>query len=282
MNNIKKIMCTIFAMAMLVSVSILGSEDVYAVSNTPVNNVVNLGTGGSYTKTWDSESFTNHCFIEFKLNKDGYVNFKVESPVASDGTSKFFDFYIYSKKGKKEVWGHTLNTLKLDTIEYQSCKVGLKKGSYYLEIMPKTWITGTGENLTSAITLSTKADKNYEKESNNTRKTANTLKLGKKITGTYGDEGYFSKNKYQDWYKIKLTKGKTYKFTFKNKSKLKTTTMARILASNQIYDTKGYGNKLLKNGKLLYTPAKSGYYYIQIENYGQSKPYEYTLKVTKK
>ncbi|SFB21552.1 hypothetical protein SAMN05216249_11373 [Acetitomaculum ruminis DSM 5522] len=281
MKNIKQLL-TILLLVTVLFLSPIATNTVNAVSDTPFNHVVNLHTKGTYTKTWDKNSFDNHCFVKFTMKKNGYVDISVTNPVASDGTSKFFDMYIYKEKKSNEVWGHNVNELYLTSLKRQTKRVGLRKGVYVLEIVPNTWITGTDENLKSKITITTKSCSNYERESNGTRQKANILTMGKATSGTYGDEAYFAKNQYADWYKIKLQKGKKYKITYSRpRNSLKSTTLINVLASNQIYDF-DYGSKLRKNGSVTLTAKRSGYYYIQIYNYGNQKAFNYKIKVEKK
>lgn len=285
MSKMKKVIGLMMALSLTVSAFSVTPKTVEAKAATyNIQNVTDLGTGKTVTKTWTNKDH-KEAYYSFKLKKNGYTSFSVTKP-SVDGFVSEERVAILDKKGK-EVW--VTDTQKLDKNDATkvSFKVGLKKGNYYLCVQPEFMTVMSGQSGQTKISLSTKADANFEVESNNTKKTANTLKLGKTKKGVFCEEYDWKKTKNptgDDWYKVKVKKGTKYKVTLKNNKKLKKngrTTLVYILNENQKSEYR-YGYDLVQKGTVTFKATKTGYYYIRLWNDGQHSSTDYQLKVEKK
>lgn len=253
----------------------------------------NVGTKGSVTKKWNAGNYQKKCYVKFNLKKNGYAQFKINKPSVEDG-SNYYNVFIYNNKGK-EVWAISLEEMEKEPGSNFNFKVGLKKGTYYADIRPafspeydyeydddfNEHIVYT-EIISTKITVTTKTNAYYEIESNNSRSTATTVKLSKWYSGSFCEESYRGKNGYQDWYKVKLTKGKKYKFQLKNYTQLGAgTTICKILKGSQ-KDEYTYGYYLLEDGSVTVKAKKTGWYYVRLYNDGNETPVDYKLRITKK
>ncbi|MCR4674192.1 MAG: hypothetical protein K5675_04210 [Lachnospiraceae bacterium] len=281
MSKMKRILCGLLCVVMTVSVLAFSPKQVEAAKNTyDVSNAISLGTKGSDTYEW---TLDNHkeVYYSFKMKNNGYVSFSVSNPMA-------YNIYhsqrvVILNKKLKEIWvGDSLGNLY--DAEKMSYKVGLNRGDYYLCIQPQNLSMVNQSNVKTTVKLATKKDYNFETESNDTRKTANTLKLKKYKKASYGDEydvDNFTDEK-EDWFKVKVKKGKTYKITLKNYKQFNKnhhTALVDILFDKQTIDKQSLGSTLRKKGTLKVKATQSGYYYIRVWNDCLYKPFDYQLKV---
>lgn len=112
-------------------------------------------------------------------------------------------------KGSKLCW--TANTLLLNKGGKQVYTIGLDKGSYKVSLRGSS-----GAKMKVAFTKNSY----YEIEPNNEKATATKLKLGKKYGGIFGDCATDYVNRAEDYYKVKLEKGKQYTVQFTQYKKL--------------------------------------------------------------
>ena len=200
-------------------------------------------TSGSY----------EHAF-KVKLTKNG--NLKLVTKTLK-GKSWFVE--IFTSKGK------ALHTYYTDTRKSgtQTVPIGLKKGTYYIVISGNL-------NKTYSLKLKFAKGEYYEKESNDTVKTATPIKKKKYYTGSlqrFIDRDY-------------------YKFTVKKKTKVKLTVTRGedLLWDYLIVNAKGkqYGKTMRtdprgKDGKETFSVTlPKGTFYLQVR-YGSPKPYKFKL-----
>ena len=283
MSKMKKVLGLMMALSLTVSAFAVTPKTVEAASvKYNIQNVTDLGTGKTVTKTWTNKDH-KEVYYSFKLKKNGYTSFSVTKP-SVDGLVSEERVAILDSKGK-EVWVSYTQKLDKNGATKDSYKVGLKKGKYYLCVQPQYMSVMSWQSATTKVSLSTKAATNFETESNNSKKKANTLKLGKAVKGTFCEEYDCVKGTTgDDWYKVKVKKGTKYKVTLKNNKKLKKndrTTLVYILNDKQKSEYK-YGYNLMKKGTVTFKATKSGYYYIRLWNDGQHSTTDYQLKVEKK
>ncbi|MCR5272992.1 MAG: hypothetical protein K6E13_08415 [Lachnospiraceae bacterium] len=281
----KKAISFLLTIVMALSIAMVNPATVDAATQYDFSKVTDLGTGKSYTETWTNKHH-KEAYYSFTLKKNGYVSLSITKPEI-DGLRSDQRVVILDKS-KKELW--VSNTDKLDGTNSKktSFKVGLKKGKYYLCIQPLSMTVMSWQSGTTKITLSTKANNYYEKEPNNSKKKANTIKVGKTYKGMYCEEYdssvFVGSAVGDDWYKVKLKKGKTYKITLKNYKSLKKgsrTTLVDITGGKKKSDTASLGRTLKNKGSVKIKANKTGYYYIRLWNDGQHTGVEYSLKVKK-
>ena len=177
-----------------------------------------------------------------------------------------------------EVWSAGTSG-QLNTFSpYYIYKIGLAAGTYYMNIKPGFYVTSGSIKADYKFDFTKSAY--WEKENNNTQANSTQLTLGKTYTGVLADSGYLSCT---DYYKVKLTAGKKYRFTVGNYSMLKTqTTMLTDLDdSNGDYvpnvDTADSGT----SRTWTFYAKKSDWYYFRFYNTTSMAGYEYTIKCEK-
>ena len=152
----------------------------------------------SFNKSYSGKLTVSHYEQVFKIKPKKNGNLKV-----SVKTYKSRSWYveILDSKGKRLDDYYTQNKDGTETNE-----IGLKKGTYYIVI--------SGNNEKSyKVKASFKTSDYYEQESNNTVKTANSIKTGKYY---YGALQRFTDN---DYLKFKVNKKRKVKVTYNNTPK---------------------------------------------------------------
>lgn len=205
--------------------------------------------------------------------------------------SDILAFKILNKK-KKPVWQGEVSYLqKSGRVTY---KVGLQKGTYIAEVSRqyKSW-TSSGDHY--KLTATYKKTGSFEIESNNSFTTATELKLGKQYQAVFWDEysgGWVGDR--EDYYKVKLTKGKNYQIQFSNFIKLfkgnSYKVNFKLYAPNKRTIIYSYDSSysmshstLPKNGRLTFTAGSTGWYYIRLTAaYAPAQPMAFKVKVVKR
>ena len=283
MSKMKKTLSLMLALSLTVSAFVVSPRTVEAKTVTySIENVTDLGTGNTVTKTWTNKDH-KEAYFSFTLKKNGYASFSITKPVV-DGLKHEERVAVLNQNGH-EVWVGDTKAIEDWNAASASFKVGLKKGSYYLCIQPQSLTVMSWQSAQTDVSLTTKADANFETESNNTKKTANALKVGKAMKASfceeYDVEDIKSDKVYEDWFKVRVKKGTTYKVTLKNNKKLKANgrnTLCHVYNNNKIVDR----TTLMKKGSYTFKASKNGYYYIRVWNDSQHKSADYQIKVEKK
>lgn len=279
----KRYVAMLLSVVMFCTLFFFVKEDSYAMEmGTTKATAVSVQMGKKYYKNWTNDNLSLNCFYKFKMNKRGVLTITSNKPEDEMGALGHFVFNIYSKTGKLVWSGDSHEQSEIPTNNY-SFKVGLAKGDYYLNVDAYISFYSEGSYVESWIKLSQKANSYFEVEGNNSKSSATKLKLNKYYGAVYCEES--SSTNHMDYFKVKLTKGKKYKFVVKNYDELFSDT-----AYLNIYDPSGKnitgGNDLYfdirEKGKATYKAKKSGYYYIKLYNDGFSIPVNYKIGVYKK
>ncbi len=262
-NFIKRFITVLMLVAIMVTCLPLTAEA--ATQDGTMGGPFKLGTGGKYTKTWSK--YNDEVVVSFKMSKKGYATITTTKIKNSKGNVIPYEYYLYDSKGNL-VWDCMTEGQASKSGKKNTNKVGLKKGTYRLKVDPQVTSGDIGKKTT--ITVKTTANDGWEVESNENLDKANTIKVGKKVVGVYGE----NKANHCDCFKVKLTAGKTYKISISNAGKLfKKTTLCDIYdpsKTNQVtiagnaYKKAGY--TLKQNGTVTIVPTKTGYYYIKLWN----------------
>ena len=223
-----------------------------AVSAANLKKAKTVKVDKTYKGKTTSGSY-EHAF-KVKLTKNG--NLKLVTKTLK-GKSWFVE--IFNSKGK------VLHTYYTDTKKSgtQTVPIGLKKGTYYI-------VLSGNLNKTYSLKLKFAKGEYYEKESNDTIKTATPVKKKKYYTASlqqFTDKDY-------------------YKFTVKKKQKVKLTVTngKNLVWDYLIVNSKGkqYGKTMRtdtrgKNGKETFAVTlPKGTFYLLVR-YGSSKPYKFKL-----
>ena len=283
MNKMKRIVSLLMALIVAVSAFAVSPKTVEAKTVTyNISNVTDLGTGANVTEVW-TNNHHKEAYFSFVMSKNGYTSFTLTKPVIS--SVKYNLRVAVLNQNGQEVWVGDTKAIEDWNATNASFKVGLKKGSYYLCIQPEGLTVMPSQSAQTDVSLVTKADANFETESNNTKKTANTLKVGKAMKASYCEEYDVEDIKgekvYEDWFKVKVKKGTTYKVTLKNNKKLRANgrrALCHVYNNNKIVDK----TTLMNKGSYTFKASKNGYYYIRISNCSLYKSTDYQIKVAKK
>ena len=223
-NEMKKrlMMLCLLAVCMIGALAVYAAP-VYAVADgTTARNAIKLKMKQKYTKTWTSENYDKNCYFKFTTDKQGIVTVSIDKLGSGSIYEDYYYMYLYNAKGNL-VWTCDTQEQIKNPLSKFIYKVGLKKGTYYLNVDPSFIFFDDDEEVYSTIKLTFKKTDYSELEANNSKATATKLKLGKMYQGYYGEEiGSSSKIGYMDWYKFKLTKGKKYKIKINSRIKVYT------------------------------------------------------------
>ena len=176
-------------------------------------------------KSWNSYTDSNDCFNKITVPSRGYITFSIVKPMDDYGEVSSFKLELYNSDASL-IWHADTSAQKNNFSASYVYKIGLAAGTYYMNIDPSFYVT-SGTISTTYKYTHTKSS-GWEIESNNSFSTATTISLNKTYTGVYLDESYKS-NEYQDFYKVKLTKGKEYRLIIGNAEKLYLTGNTAIL-----------------------------------------------------
>lgn len=270
----KRILGILLSFSLLAGVVCGNTVQAYGDDGT-MFDPVDLGTGGSYTHVWTSESSDYDLYTVFEMEERGVATIKATKTLDNDGDVTGFSLYIYDENGDK-VWGGSTVNVESKPVANYTFDVGLDAGNYSLRI--ERHFYSVSEGVETKFTLKTKADKSWEVESNNDFKKANLLTLNKKITGVYGEN---DDSDAPDFFKVKLTKGKKYTIKLGNYSKFAESTTIMEVFDSKKKEISLAGWELANNGKVTISPKKTGFYYIKFHNeFGAGV--KYTLTVTEK
>ncbi len=88
-NFMKKFVVVVLAMAML---AICIPQKVEAATKGSLQNPANLGTGGSYKRTW--ARYDDGAYISFKMKKQGYATISASKIYNYRGTLIYYNYYL--------------------------------------------------------------------------------------------------------------------------------------------------------------------------------------------
>lgn len=227
-----------------------------------------------YSVTWSNEVKT--CWSKVTLEERGILSISATKPYNDLLDYLEIRVKLYDETGKYFMY---LVAYGPDE-ENASLQIGLEKGTYYVEMYPE-YPGSFAKNTITDYKFSFQADENCELEPNDTKDDATPMKVDVAYTGYFG-AGFTNTSKYgdeNDFYKVKLTKGQAYKFTFEEKQGL---TIVRLYGKNtevgkygMLFDAEKFN---VPYGTTFIAPY-TGYYYANIYNYSNAQ-YQYTIKVS--
>lgn len=273
-NTMKKWIAIILTVLMIVSSVPLATAS--AATGDSASSAVSIGLGKTYTASWTkAHADAQNYYSKFTVSKRGYVTIKLQKVHSPSGISNYLntDIYVYTSSGK-QVWQAYSEAQDSTFSDYYTYKVGLNKGTYYLNFALKSWALSRDDSASAKYSVSFKATDYFEVEPNNSTDTATAIQVGKKYSAVYCDESYDTS--YMDFFKVNLKKGHTYKFKIGAYGELSgTTTLLYILNSslNELGRPDDSGIFRLKAG---YT----GTYYIKLYNCGFKEGVGYSVAVS--
>lgn len=220
------------------------------------------------TKTWSEGNDSLDCYNVFTVNSRGYLTISAQKAIDSFGQSGEMSFILYNSKGE-EIWRQSSASsgTVLDTF---SLKVGLKPGTYYLNIRP-TYSVIRG-NLKSKYMLWFNASNAYEAEPNDTAKDATFIANGQSVNG-------FLQSSEEDFYYIYCESYGYKKITISEYTAMDADSVYFNYTTSEGEDS--FLDSFISQADgsayrmVYFTP---GINYIYLKSYG-SKNYEYYIKV---
>ncbi|MGN0312695.1 MAG: fibronectin type III domain-containing protein [Lachnospiraceae bacterium] len=269
---------TAFALAICLVAGLFGQTSVYASDVTAKTASMETAEekvfDTNYSITWSEGA--EECWSKVTLEENGILGVHVTKPVKQITNEMIkIKVSIFDEHGEK-----VYEMKDVEETKDGSSYIGLKKGTYYVDLAPEYADSAIGQ--TSDYKFVFSASDKCELEVNDTKETATSVKVGSTYTGYLGS-GYltFDDNRdEEDLYAIKLTKGQVYKFSCEGLEN--TTTIVRMLgkdvALNTTWQSAEAENFCVAPGDTFIAPS-TGTYYIRVYNYfgGQFK---YTFKVT--
>lgn len=220
---------------------------------------------GSIRTTSDND------YYKVKVNNDGYVKIKLEhSATTAAGIYKVKLYDADYNLICERVAAGTEN-------KFETCKIGLKKGSYYVQICNYEAYSGTYK-----LTVNATKASNWESELNNDTAHADKISVGKSVNGIS------TASNCDDYYKFTLSKASYINVSLEHEKISGTDNLWRI----DIYDAKG--NRIDYSASYRYvteseayaatktTKLAKGTYYVEVSDYlGNALDMEYKLTVNK-
>ena len=248
-----------------------------AEAGTLPSNAIYLNEGEMYYKYWTNQNYKLNCYNRISIPSRGYIIITMEKPYDSEGEVSSFKLYMYDEDGN-DVWSCNTKPQEDTFSEYYVYKVGLDRGTYYLNIKPNFYVYSNSAPIDAGYKYNFYADNYWEIEPNNSQTTATQLTLNKMFSGVYADESYDSS--YMDYYSINLTKGVSYTINIDNYEKLDAGTLILKLVDPSGTENSLYGEKM--NGTTAVfdiKPVATGKYYVKFYNDGNDKGTEYKIGV---
>lgn len=186
-------------------------------SGTTISDAIVLSNGEWNTRYWTNKNYDLNCYNKIEVSGRGYITFSISKPYDSKGKLSYYYLYLYDTKGNM-VWSSYTGSRKNSFGDFYEYKIGLAKGTYYMDIDPSFYISSSASPVATKCKYTFTKNDYWEIEPNNELSKATVLNLGKKYSGVYCDES--GKAAYKDYFKFNLKKGKKYTLTFYNYNEL--------------------------------------------------------------
>ena len=259
-----------FIICISIIISLFNISSFAAGNNTSMNNATQIYMNNKYTVQWNWNDYYGYSdyYYKFSITETGILTFTGTKPKNLNGENVQLNVDIYDNQGNSIF--DTKSTFGISDVKnYYSFCVGLSPGEYYIGL----GVYGSG---LSQISLNTVFDISFEQnnyceiEPNETMAQSQFLTLGKEYKAfVSSDGGYRDDN---DYYRLKLLKGITYKIAIGNYEELALTStiVDFILQNGEDFRIDDYFSKNVDEyGKsyYLYTPETTGIYGLRFSNY---------------
>ena len=268
---------TLISFILSVMLAIGFSQAFYAAEEgTMMSNAVNITYGQLYLKTWSTlRDHLNH-YCKLIVPEKGLLTVSATKPNDSEGEYGSIYFTLYGEDGDP-VWdSHTYysNSMASDTYRLS---VGLNPGTYYMTMKPG-FVVYSGV-ISTYYSFDFSATQYCEAEPNGSLSNATVINLGKEYTGYIGKDG--GDYDEEDFWRVSLTAGKTYKIAIGNYGALSSTSaIIKVLTPGGSEERSPFEKLVDEEGMnyFLYSPAQSGLYAIRVYNYSKQQ-IKYGVKV---
>ena len=225
-------------LVVLMFTSILSVSSMAAQQGTLPSNPIPVTYGQSYYGYWSKSNNHLNCYNRITVSKNGYININISKPTDTEGEMGAVELLLYDSNNNL-IWNHNTNVEKNDIKMYYSYNVGLKKGTYILNIVPSFYVSSGAISFNYRVLFT--ADDYYEIESNNTVALATPINVNYAYSGSIGTTYCDMYDEY-DYFKFGVVGGKKYRVTFADYSKLSSTSTMYTMYVNgkEIDDFAGY------------------------------------------
>ena len=156
------------------------------------------------------ENYGGDCYLQFTLPERGVFAFWMTKPVYN-GEAVNFELTVSPAYETETCWiAHTSSQKDLAGETY-TCAVGLDAGVYVIDL--RAFQTDLPDEVSFGYGYTFTAADDWEIEDNNFPNCANGIVLGKTVHGMLGDT---SVSPADDWYTLKLEKGRRYTLILDN------------------------------------------------------------------
>ncbi len=275
----KRVLSILLALVLLATCIPFTALSVSAATGYYIFDAISISAGKTYTKSWTSYTDSNDCYNEITVPSRGYVTFSISKPIDDYGEVSSFELELYDSDAQL-VWSTDTSHQKNTFSPNYTYKIGLARGTYYMNIEPNFYVTSGSISSTYKYTCT--KTKTWEIENNNNSTTATALTLNKKYSAVYGEGDYGD----DDYYKVKLTKGKSYQVVVGNAAQLdEGTTILKMYdpSGDRNYDVYLGSGRASGTSEIYDIKAEmSGWHYIQFENECDEAGISYTIQVKTK
>ena len=270
-------------LVVLMFTSILSVSSMAAQQGTLPSNPIPVTYGQSYYGYWSKSNNHLNCYNRITVSKNGYININISKPTDTEGEMGAVELLLYDSNNNL-IWNHNTNVEKNDIKMYYSYNVGLKKGTYILNIVPSFYVSSGAISFNYRVLFT--ADDYYEIESNNTMALATPINVNCAYSGAIGTSYCDMYDKY-DYFKFGVVGGKKYRVTFADYSKLSSTsTMYTMYVNGKEIDNFGgyyFDTQFDSQGRNYceFVAPSSGTAVFLIDNYiGTPVPYRFIVSGT--
>lgn len=275
----KKVLSFIFAIVMTVSCFSIAFCVSAAEAGTLPSNAIVLKDDEFYTKYWTYSNYKLNCYNKITIPARGFITLTLEKPFDDEGEMCGYNLKLVDVNGK-DVWNCDTGAQIDSFSEYFVYKVGLNKGTYFLNVDPDFFVYRNSAPIAAAYKYSFTANNYWEIEPNNTQDCATVLEFDKMYSGVYTDEAYGST--FVDYYSVSLTKGAEYVIKVENYEALDVGTLILSLVkpSGQ-EDTLVHETVQGTTASFKITATTTGTHYIKFDNDGNDAGVEYKVGISR-
>lgn len=242
----------------------------FAQSGETMGNAININLNESVS----AERY--YCYYKFTIDRSGYIQLKVDH---SYNGGEFFCVVFQSKTldAMEYQWDKFYNLHARKTAETTTgSKMGLKAGTYYLEIHTDS----TAEAIDYDLTVMFSAANDWEAEKNDNVATANNIKLNEVKYGHIGEQvGNY------DYFKIDIPSDGKYEIVINHDySNISHDAIGVSVRTYDGTDEKKCGSFFSKGTTEKTTGTfdlSAGTYYIRVEDYARAFFGEYSIVIKK-
>ena len=254
-----------------------GNKDYFMKNGSSFATPQTITINKDYFMNINSNS-TNDFYVQFTVPSDGFIHLKYKK--IKDSSGNIGDWYVDIENSASQIIVDGATEYEpISKDDYHHYVVGVKKGTYRAKISSAFYVNSGNWSLPFRVNFT--ATNNFEKENNDTLKSATPISINKLYTAIT-QEGRYLKNEV-DYFKFSI--GSKSDVNFKINSPNNSS-----FYDFDLYDSNGrlidYANSdydmSLQRDTLAYSfnNLSSGTYYLQVYSSAKKVPYHFSLDAT--